>query len=299
MKRKYAPLSDRIVNQSQTQFPIAVKRARNITLYDYNQNKYFDFFLNHGANILGYSHKTLSTTLKNTISYGFMNAYPNHAKLNAKKALKDFFSCFPFFKESSFELFLCYSRETLFLNLKNYHQHDLDIIDLTTLSKADKTQEIKAFFIGNELSLLDSFSAPWHYLIVENIIANGYPLCILIKNQDLDFSCPIKTDDEFPLIVFPSIIKTIRALSDQKGEKIFEKLLAPYQKKVDYKGFGAFSIKNLSSDFYIEHKIATKLLERGILTNPSKPLFHLSLQTGEHQLRYFLSSLKNLSNLEE
>lgn len=56
---------------------VLLKREKGAYLYDLDENKYVDFFLNHGKVILGHTQKTWTTFVKNAISYGVTASHPN------------------------------------------------------------------------------------------------------------------------------------------------------------------------------------------------------------------------------
>lgn len=73
-------------------FPFYVKRAKGVCLYDFDQNKFIDFFLNQGSLILGHAHPKITRGIKNFVSRGYQYSLPTHLELRLAKLIIE---CYP------------------------------------------------------------------------------------------------------------------------------------------------------------------------------------------------------------
>ncbi len=55
----------------QDSIPFHIKRGKGAYIYDYDQNKWVDFYLNRGSLILGHAHPLVTKYIKNSISKGY------------------------------------------------------------------------------------------------------------------------------------------------------------------------------------------------------------------------------------
>ncbi len=115
-------------------------------MYDFDQNKFLDFYLNKGSMILGHAHPKVTRAIKNSISRGYTLTQPNHYPLQLAKLIT---SCYP-------------SAETLrFTSSKQQTIQELiRILDL-------KTKRSKILFIGTEYH---------HFDLKKKIICSHYNL---------------------------------------------------------------------------------------------------------------------------
>ena len=254
---------------------IAIKRARFSKMYDYDGNKFFDFYLDNGNVFLGYSYKPFTKLLKNTISYGFLNYYPNHLELRAKKLLNDLYP--------NFDFYFFYN----LISIKNMLQkYNIDIINYDSNNYIGLN---KCLILGNR-TLRKSFDlTDVSCFVLYPSISNGMQVYALGVKKDLNI--PIK-EDKLPIIYYQAIISTISEYKKVYNslDKIFIEKLKDYMENIDYKGGGIFSVKSL----VITKEIRNKLFEKCIFVVENQDEFFLCLETEPHQIKYFFKTLSSL-----
>ncbi len=73
--------------QRQDTIPFYIKRAKGPYLYDFDQHKFIDFFLNNGTLILGHSHPKVTRFIKNNTNRGFQYSLPTNLELRLAKLI--------------------------------------------------------------------------------------------------------------------------------------------------------------------------------------------------------------------
>lgn len=248
------------------QFPV-IRKARFAKFYDYDNNKFFDFFLNSGSVVLGYNPKLFTTALKDSLSLGFYQFSQNHIAHQAKKTI---LKTFPEFKK----VYFYSSLETLTLKLK---QAELEIHWQGTQKESNLSG----------IKLLDStLRAPLpeehDFYLLSPAIANGFSIYALISRDTL----PIE-EDFFPAIIYQAVISTLQEFQKGFFEKTYTHLLKPYGKNIENLGGGRFLIPG----FPITPELCSKLYQKGIFIHSSQKYFYLCQKTEEHQLKYLLNQV--------
>ncbi|MGQ9615042.1 MAG: hypothetical protein ACUVWJ_01430 [Spirochaetota bacterium] len=77
-------------DESFFQSPV-IKRGKGPYLYDYDENRYVDFFLGDGSLLLGHAHPGITKVVKSWLGRGYSQGYPNAAKRLLVAHLRSFF----------------------------------------------------------------------------------------------------------------------------------------------------------------------------------------------------------------
>lgn len=276
--------------------PVAVKRARMNKIYDYDRNKYFDFYLNQGSVLLGYQHKRLSLNLKNTLSYGFYNSYPSHLLNKAKKSVLNFLQTYNNSLQNNFTPLFFISEQ----NLSTFIQKNisegalLENLALGSLPLEYKTiqknEHEKILYIGNYLTTLSDLNniSDFSAIILGSVLANGMPVyTLLVKKNIVEYSYNF----DIPIFLLQSIITTLEIMKNKNHlESIFQLLMKPFQNTIKYLGSGVFTVKNVTDESI--NTLTPQLLKNCLLTSSSKAYFFLCIQTESHSIKYLLNTLK-------
>lgn len=254
---------------------IAIRRARFSKFYDYDNNKFFDFYLQNGAVLLGYQPKALSRILKNTVNRGFFHYAPSHFELNAKNAL---LKLFPHLKEAYIYFFSDKTQIYELIakqNLKIEKNKDL-------ISNPDNTIYDMDFY-----TLREKIDSRFSYYLLSPAIANSLPIWALVCKEALNIK-------ESPLspISFQTVSTSLSEYFKNTQEAYFKKLLNPYKEKIEYFEGGMFLIKEQT----INEELSLKLRKKGIYITPFQKYFFLCRQSEEHQIDYLFKTLKKLND---
>ncbi|HOJ49331.1 MAG TPA: hypothetical protein PKW55_00790 [Spirochaetota bacterium] len=257
---------------------IAIRRARFAKIYDYDGNKFFDFYLFDGSIIFGYNYKPISKILKNTISYGFLNYYPNHLELRAKKIIK---SVYP-----GYEFYFFYSLDSI---KKWFYNSGIEPVFITYNQYSENIDNSSILYLGNR-TLRTNFKPEIKYIILSPAIANGLEVYAFGIRESEDLYVK---EDKLPLIYYQSIITTISEYIKYKDifDNIYLKKLFDYKNNINYLGGGIFTLNDLNisefRDILFKHCI---YIEKG-----QNEIF-LCLKTEEHQIKYLFKVLKKIKN---
>jgi hypothetical protein len=252
---------------------IAIRKARFAKLYDYDQNKFFDFCLDYGNVILGYNPKVLTRELKNSISRGYYYYAPSHAEIRAKNLIGALFS-------GPVHITFFTSSNALF---RAVQKSGAEI-------KWDSPLENKK---GNGLNLFGRtlrISVPqnYNYYLLSPALANGFPVYTFVSRESSALE-----SEEIPPLYLQSIITVLSEYKKGKWEERYEELLTPFSGRVNYSGGGIFSIPDIA----LNEELAEKLYEKGIYVNPDQAVFYLCPETEAHQIKYLFKTLKRLGYL--
>lgn len=116
-------ISNNLIKQSKTIFnrdedlPFFIKRGKSQYIYDLDQNKYQDFYLNHGSLILGHAHPKVTKAIKNETSKGFQFSQPCNLELRLAKLIME---CYPFIETIRFHLSKKEVLHEMIYSIKNY-----------------------------------------------------------------------------------------------------------------------------------------------------------------------------------
>lgn len=235
-----------------------IRRARFAKIYDYQGNKFFDFYLNQGSIILGHHSTPLSKSLKNHLSLGVPFS-GQHLKKQVQNSVLKFY---PQYQEVTF----FFSTPNLLSFLEKKLKHPILNLGYKTLRK--------------EASLHQE-----PFLLLSPAIANGFPMCALLSKKPVFLQ-----EDPIPDIFYQSAKTTLSEVKKVFFKKEINTLLTPYQKDIVLYGHGIFKIKGLS----LNQKVATYLKEKKILISPQQEYFFLAKQTEPHQIAYLFKVLKKM-----
>jgi hypothetical protein len=265
------------------EFSIIVKREKDQYVYDIDENKYVDFYLNNGSVIVGHNYKTLTQFMKNGISTGTESAFLNKFYLKLSRLFSEILPSpfISFFNSEETALlallkstdavkigvnssFLQGKMNTLFSGLEIEIANPAGSYDLLLFEPIDFEKDLKgvstkgfqakktAFFEGRT-----AFRLKWgflknpgeaDYIIGGNSIANGLSAAVVFSNHAL-------SGENIPIF---------KALAVMESLKL-------YRRKIDYSIFGpeikspfiAFQSKSI---FKLKRPYATNdLLPKGIV----------------------------------
>lgn len=254
-------------------FPFAVRRARKGKLYDYDNHKFFDFYLQNGAVIWGYNPAQLSTFLKNSLSRGYLNHYPSHFELKAKEQV-----------QSS----LCPGYHVYFF----YATPDIK----QRLAPSIEPSRWQDFFPGKQtapdaLLSLSQFTLraslpPASGYLFSPALANGWPILTLALKEPSENLI----SDPLPLLAYQALYKTLAHYNKGFFEKNFKKLLSPHLSRLTDLGGGIFKLSHQE----LSPRLNRELYSLGIYVDPAQQSLFLSQSTEPHQLSYLLKALSKI-----
>ncbi|PKL15337.1 MAG: hypothetical protein CVV50_00465 [Spirochaetae bacterium HGW-Spirochaetae-6] len=257
-------------------FPFALRRARKAKLYDYDNHKFFDFYLQNGSVILGYNPTQLSTFLKNSLSRGYLGHYPSHFELKAREQIKHVlcpgYHIYFFHATRDFKERLAAQVEPA--RWQNYlPAENLD---------PKKILYLDAYTLRAPLPPADGY-------LFSPALANGWPVLTLALQEPLENLI----SDPLPLLAYQAIYKTLALYDKGFFERNFKKLLAPHLSGLLDLGGGIFKLKNRE----LSPKLNRELYSLGIYLDPEQKNLFLSQGTEPHQLAYLLKALDRVNGV--
>ena len=257
MIKKKQTVSAKLISENSF-FPFAVRRAMFSKLYDYDQNKFFDFCLFHGQVVLGYSHHSIRRALKNSLSRGFTNGYETHLTSKVKKMLQTLFH-YPFVN-------FFHSKENLSAYLKLHHRSD-EMLDKIS-------------------SLRNPLSSSEKPLLLDASVSNAFPVLVLLSHENL---APFQ-DDPVSVLALESMKVVLEEYQKPFWEKTFDGLLKPFQRELENLGGGRFQLKSGIK----AKEVSEKLFENCIFVHPEQEVFYLAQNTEPHQVKYLVKVLSKI-----
>lgn len=250
-------------------FP-AMRKARFAKFYDYDNNKFFDFYLNQGSVVLGYSSSVLSRALKNTLSRGFLHYSPSHLEHQAKKSVAAAI-------DRNKKAYFFYSMENMLhaLEKKSIQIQWDDFLH-------QKNQEGLMF---SQWTLRAELKKQYPMIVLSPAIANGLPVYALLSDKALELE-----EDSLSPLHYQAVITTLSEMDKNKGEKTYQRLIGPYKNEIIDYGGGIFQVKGFE---FTENNVKS-LREKCIYIQEGQDYFFLCAQTEEHQMAYLMKSIQKI-----
>lgn len=298
-----------------TYIPFVVKRAKESFVYDYDGNKYIDFYLKEGRVILGYTTKELTKYVKNAVSkYLNVNYYTNLV-YRVSRILKEMFpysskiniastensmitSLKEYFAEKSYKIsFLSTSDvdiaslpEVVVITPIDFRKLEyIDISFFRALKRYGKIVVLDERITGNRvrfgISVSEEVLEYVDAIILGETFSNGYNFSAMVhlSNKFLDFSH--NSWDNLGLSAFTRVVKFFRK-KDVIGH--FDILKRFLERRLGglVKTLGSMFILKLDKDIPLE-----TFFSYGII--PYNPFF-LCYSHSIHNIRRFVKFIEGL-----